>query len=62
MLKDGEVLLEKDIKEFYTNEKILVDNGFILPFIVDLSLKLELYNIVDKIYFDQRKLVNNLWK
>ena len=62
LLKDGKVLLEKDIKEFYTNEKILVDNGFILPFIVDLSLKLELYNIVDKIYFDQRKLVNNLWK
>ncbi len=62
LLNDGKVILDDDLDNFYENEKILNDNGFNLPFIVDLSLKLKLYNSVDKIYFNQRKLVDDLWK
>lgn len=62
LLNDGKVILDDDLDNFYENEKTLNDNGFNLPFIVDLSLKLKLYNSVDKIYFNQRKLVDDLWK
>lgn len=41
---------------------ILPYMGLKLPFIVDLSHNLILYNVVDKIYTDSRMLVNKLWK
>lgn len=41
---------------------ILPYMGIKLPFIVDLSQNLILYNVVDKVYFDSRKLVDKLWK
>lgn len=51
-----------------TYESILEGNsilpymGLKLPFTADLSHNLLLYNVVDKIYFDNRKLVDKLWK
>ena len=50
------------------NKIILEDNSIIpylgirLPFAVDLSQNLILYNVVDKLYLDKDKLVNKIWK
>lgn len=41
---------------------ILPYMGIKLPFIIDLSHNLILYGIIDKLYFDDRKLVDKLWK
>lgn len=41
---------------------ILPYMGIKLPFIVDLSQNLILYNVINKVYQDTGKLVNKLWK
>lgn len=35
--------------------------GFAIPLMVDLSRKLQFYNLVDKIYYDVDEVVNKLW-
>ncbi len=44
------------------NEKILKRLGFNLPFYIDLSIQLELYGLIKKIYLNKEMLVDNLWK
>jgi len=53
----------------YGDNKVIIDNnsiipymGIRLPFAVDLSQNLNLYNIIDKLYLDKSKLVNKIWK
>lgn len=44
------------------NEKILKRLGFALPFMLDLSIQLELYGLINKTYLNKESLVKNLWK
>ena len=44
------------------NEEVFEENEFELPFVVSLSNKLKFYDLIDKVYFDEKKLVNDLWK
>ena len=44
------------------NEKILKRLGFSLPFMLDLSIQLELYGLIGKTYLNKESLVKNLWK
>ena len=44
------------------NEKILKRLGFSLPFMLDLSIQLELYGLLNKTYLNKESLVKNLWK
>ena len=44
------------------NEKILKRLGFSLPFYIDLSIQLELYGLINRIYLNKEMLVSNLWK
>ena len=44
------------------NEKILKRLGFTLPFYIDLSIQLELYGLINKIYLNKEMLVHDLWK
>ncbi len=46
------------LKEDSTLNKI----GLFLPFIVDLSLKLKYYDLVDDIILDENRMVDELWK
>lgn len=62
LLDSGSVILYENKTEFYKNEKILKKYGIELPFIVDLSLKLKYYNMVDKLYFNMEELVDAIWK
>lgn len=62
------VLNNFKIESSGTKEEILNDDsnlssiGLEIPFIIDLSLKLKLYDLIDKIYFDINKLEEDLWK
>ena len=42
-------------------ESLLKRLGYRLPFIIDLSLQLNAYDIIDSIYLDEEILVNRLW-
>lgn len=62
LLNNGEIVLDETIDKFYNNEKIMKENNMKLPFLVDLSVNLKLYNTVSDIYFDMEKLVDDIWK
>ena len=55
------IILEGIPKTVLEKDNILNKNGIELPFIIDLSVKLKDYNLVDKIYYDDESLINDLW-
>ncbi len=52
---------EYHYQDLYDNDKIFYDNNIEIPFIVDLNIKLRMYNIIDKNYDDIKALVDNIW-
>lgn len=61
VLDRGKIILDNNKEEIYKDDK-LEKIGFKLPFIVKLSHNLMLYNLIDKIYFDEKDLVSKLWQ
>lgn len=58
----NDIIIMEGLKEsVLQEEKIIKKLGFSLPFIVDLSSGLKYYDLVAKIYFDNERLVNDLW-
>ena len=55
------IVLEGIPKHVLEKDNILNKNGIELPFIIDLSVKLKDYNLVDKIYYDDESLIDKLW-
>ena len=58
---DNKIVIEGATKEVLKSEKLLKRLGFGLPFAMDLSTQLKLYQILDKEELDLRKLVDTLW-
>lgn len=58
----NQVIIEGNTKEVLKEERIIKKLGFNLPFIVELSSGLKYYGLVDKVYFNNESLVNDLWK
>ena len=61
VMDDDKLIMEGHTKSVLKEEKILKKLGFGLPFIVDLSIQLKCYNILDDIYYDMESLVDKLW-
>lgn len=61
VISNNEVILEGPKEKVFLNEKEFKKCGLELPFIVDLSIKLKYYGVVDKIYFDMGKLIDDIW-
>ena len=55
-------ILYGDNKIIMEDNSILPYMGIRLPFVVDLSQNLILYNVVSKVYMDKDKLVKAIWK
>lgn len=62
VLNNFKAVISGSPKSILEGNSILPYMGLKLPFVVDLSHNLILYNVVDKIYTDTRKLVDKLWK
>lgn len=62
LLGDMKILADGEAKDILTDVKMLKKGGYEPPFIINLSIKLQYYNLVDKVYFNMNKLVNDLWK
>lgn len=62
VINNGNLVLQEKLKDAFNNVKLFTDNAIELPFVVDLSKKLQYYKIIDKIYFDNKKLVDAIWK
>lgn len=44
------------------NEKIFKKNNLKLPFMAELSLKLNYYNLINNVQLDMNRMINQLWK
>lgn len=62
LLSEGNILINKKTRDSFDNLKLFKAVGLSLPFMVDLSNRLQYYNLIDKIEFNMDKLVNKLWK
>lgn len=62
IIHNNEVVIEGATKEVLKEEKIIKKLGFKLPFIVELSSGLKYYGLVNKLYYENESLVDDLWK
>lgn len=62
VVEDKKIITYKNAEILFEDSNIVKKLKIELPFIVDLSTKLKLYNLVDKIEFDNKKLVDKIWK
>ena len=56
------ILIEGNTIQVLKEEKILKRLGFSLPFLIDLSLQLSCYDLLQDVYSDERELTNQIWK
>lgn len=61
ILSNYQILKETTINEIMENNQIFQDNNIDIPFIFDLSNKLQMYNLISKNYINMEELVNDLW-
>ena len=61
-LYNGSIAMEGDMLSCLKEEKLLKRLGFKLPFMYDLSLQLNYYEVINDIYLDYKKLEEAIWK
>ena len=62
VINDGKILLEGEPLTVIEKDNTLNKIGLDLPFMVDLSVKLRDYNVVDKIELNMDRMVDTIWK
>ena len=62
IMHENAIIMEGAKELVLKEEKILKKLGFNLPFIVELSSGLKYYGLINKIYFNSKELVDELWK
>ena len=62
IIGNGKILVNGSKRVVLANEEFFENYELGLPFVVSLSNKLRFYDLLDKIYFDEKKLVDELWK
>ena len=62
VLYNGKNALEGDFDVLIKQDNELAKMGFEIPIMIDLSRKLQFYELIDNIYYDVDKVVNKLWK
>lgn len=62
IINNGNVVIEGTPLAVMKNDNLIKKLELELPFMVDLSLKLKLYELVDDIELDINRMVNALWK
>ncbi len=62
VMNEGKCVLSGNYRAVFDGNSILPYMGLNLPFVVELSQNLILYNMIDEVYVDNRKLVDSIWK
>jgi len=60
-LYHGKIAMEGDIISCLKEERLLKRLGFKLPFMYDLSLQLNYYEVIDGIYLDEDEMISKIW-
>ena len=62
VLNNGKIVMEGPTNSIFNEDAILNKVGLELPFMENLSKKLQFYEVINKVYQDMDNLVNDLWK
>ena len=62
VINKGKIAIEGKPLEVLKEDTLLNKLGLEIPFMVDLSLKLEFYDLIKEIELDMDRMVNTLWK
>ena len=62
IINNGGIAIEGRTLEVLKEDTIINRLGLEIPFMVDLSLKLEFYNLINNVETDLNRMVNTLWK
>lgn len=62
IIDKGKIVIEGKPLSVLREDTVINRVGLSLPFMVELSLMLEMYNLIDDIELDMEQLVNKLWK
>ena len=62
VVTDNKIVLNGSFKEIILQDNELTKYGFKIPIMIDLSRKLQFYNLIEDIYYDVDKVVDTLWK
>ena len=61
VLNEGKIYLDGTLEKVYSQKEKLSKLKLNLPFMIKLSYRLQEENIIDKIYIDPKKLMEDLW-
>lgn len=62
ILSNKTAIAQNKKEKIFENEELFKMAKLQLPFIIDLSQKLQFYNLIDKNYINKEMLVEDLWK
>ena len=62
IVDEKQILLEGEPLSIIEKDNVLNKIGLELPFMIDLSVKLRDYNVVDKVELDVDRMVDTIWK
>ena len=61
-LYDGKIILEGCVPDVFKEEKIIRRLGYKLPFLIDMSIQLNCYDLIKGFYLSKEELVKEIWK
>lgn len=62
VLNEGKIIIDGAFPKVFDEERVMRKIGLEVPFAVELSQKLRVYNLVNKIDLDIERLVDEVWK
>lgn len=62
ILNEGKIIVDGVFPKVFDEERVMRKIGLEVPFAVELSQKLRVYNLVNKIDLDLERLVDEVWK
>lgn len=62
IISNGKILLKGEPLRVLDKDNVLNKEGLDIPFIIDLSVKLKDYQLINKIILNQEEMIEELWK
>lgn len=62
VLNNGKIAIHDSFENIILKDNELSKMGIEIPLMIDLSRKLQFYELLDKVYYDPDKVVDKLWK
>lgn len=62
VLGNGKIVMQGNYNDIIKRDNELSKLGIEIPIMIDLSLKLQFYNLLDDIYYNVEGMVDKLWK